>query len=503
MQHPHLGRHDLPAYLPSATRAGFVVTTLSLACGMLVVLGGCGGGSNAASAGVGSVPDTTVGVLSGLPDDPRSVGAQQAEAAAMVKMSLAAHGDDPRRRRTIPRLNRDDPLVAGSAGSGFTPVAAAPAPAVPMTPAPTPPIAPSPAPSIVPTSGPISAPAPAPMPAPSPPPSPVPAPIPAPVSAPAPAPAPAPVNRESVAVDSAKMPARAEGFSDLRVRPTAEVAPDSDIGAFRTTCWYSHMGYDDPIVYPGQPGRGHLHTFFGNTQVTASTTADSLRHSGNSTCRGGTVNRSSYWVPTIIDTSTGTPIAPVGGNFYYKRGYEVSTTAIISAPPAGLRMITGDASGRTTTGGPYAFHCTGPTGTLASSNVQIPVCPAGSTELQVVLTFPNCWDGKNLDAPDHKSHMSYVVQDQSPPFEKHCPLTHPVPIPVIQFNIWHVLGSSGTANWRLSSDLYDAKLPAGYSMHGDWFNGWDQPSAAAWAQSCINRRKDCHSHLLGDGREMY
>jgi Domain of unknown function (DUF1996) len=31
-----------------------------------------------------------------------------------------------------------------------------------------------------------------------------------------------------------------------------------------SNCPFSHTSTDDPIVYPGQPGRSHAHTFFGN-----------------------------------------------------------------------------------------------------------------------------------------------------------------------------------------------------------------------------------------------
>jgi len=26
---------------------------------------------------------------------------------------------------------------------------------------------------------------------------------------------------------------------------------------------------------------------------------------------------------------------------------------------------------------------------------------------RVTVTFPSCWDGKNLDSPDHRSHVAY------------------------------------------------------------------------------------------------
>ncbi|WP_309624448.1 DUF1996 domain-containing protein [Methylibium sp.] len=54
-------------------------------------------------------------------------------------------------------------------------------------------------------------------------------------------------------------------------------------------------------------------------------------------------------------------------------------------------------------------------------------------ELWQGVFFPQCWDGKNLDSPDHKSHMAY-------PSDGGCPRSHPVALP----------------------------------SHGDWWNGWKQ-----------------------------
>ncbi len=35
-------------------------------------------------------------------------------------------------------------------------------------------------------------------------------------------------------------------------------------GAIRVSCHANHFNFDDPIVYPGQSGKAHLHMFFGN-----------------------------------------------------------------------------------------------------------------------------------------------------------------------------------------------------------------------------------------------
>ena len=313
-----------------------------------------------------------------------------------------------------------------------------------------------------------------------------------------------PVMNGGITIDASNLPLGIAGYAFDRVQPTTEVAPVSDIGAFRTSCAYSHMGFDDPIVYPGQPGASHLHTFFGNSLTSAATTAESLRSTGNSTCRGGTVNRSAYWVPTMIDTTTGRPVVPDNAQIYYKRGYQVSTSTPIKAMPTGLRMIAGNPTNTTPVAVGYRFRCQGgPNNSNDQYGTSIPSCDAGAQMVQEIF-FPQCWDGRNLDAPDHKSHMSYPVQLSQSPFTWSCPASHPVVLPQVAFNVAYTVPSPGAAKaWRLASDMYDRSLPAGYSSHGDWFNGWNVEVSDAWARACVDARRDCHSHLIGDGREMY
>ncbi|MFL6664645.1 MAG: DUF1996 domain-containing protein [Rhizobacter sp.] len=305
-------------------------------------------------------------------------------------------------------------------------------------------------------------------------------------------------------IDRARLAEPAAGAPNERIRAAAAAAEPSDIGAFRTICAYSHMAFDDPIVYPGEPGKSHLHVFFGNTGTNAYSTATSLAKSGNSTCLGGIANRSAYWVPATIDTRTGTPLVPGNANLYYKNGYNGIGPSQVRPLPAGLRMIAGDATNSTDVwkngkekwhGSPYQFKCIGNIPDYMASQ-EIPNCPVG-TSLWEVVTFPQCWDGRRLDSPDHKSHMSYAVN-------RRCPDTHPVPVPEITFNIiYPVREKDATLHWRLASDMYDPSLPGGRSMHADWFDGWSQPVKEAWVKGCNQAQRDCHSFLLGDGRELY
>lgn len=296
--------------------------------------------------------------------------------------------------------------------------------------------------------------------------------------------------------DSTRIPPRAAGYSTERIRSTSEVPRASDgTGAFRTVCDYSHMASDDPLLYPGQPGRSHLHVFFGNTGANASSTPDSIANSGNSTCRGGTVNRTAYWVPAMIDTRDGTPLRPAESHFYYKTGYLGVVPSRVQSIPPKLRMIAGDMSNASPSG-PFSYTCHTSTSTSRNS-FSIPNCPVGG-EIQQHIVFPQCWDGVNLDSPDHKSHMAYATAGRG------CPASHPVPLPEITYNIvYPVTEANAPLHWRLSSDNYSASQPGGYSAHADWMNGWRADIMDAFVANCDRPAVDCASHLIGDGRAIY
>ncbi len=261
-------------------------------------------------------------------------------------------------------------------------------------------------------------------------------------------------------------------------------------------------------MFPGQPGVSHLHTYFGNTGVDAFSTVDSIANSGGSTNAGGTANRSSYWVPSMIDTGNGRPQVPKSGIVYYKGSYEFDIGPLVVPPPAGLRMVSGNAKNTDPAKTGARYICYGPAGenpgwsSTITAAVAKGTCKTGGT-MQMEVPFPFCWDGVNLDSPNHASHMSFAVQDQSPPFAKHCPATHPVVLPVIALMASYAIpDDAAVSRWRLSSDM-DAALPAGISGHGDYWFGWDKGIAEAWTNGCIKAKRDCHADVIGDGRTLF
>lgn len=103
-------------------------------------------------------------------------------------------------------------------------------------------------------------------------------------------------------------------------------------------CSISHRNNDDPIVFPGQPGRSHNHTFIGNSTVNAWATPASLR--GGPTSCSDPGDSSGYWIPSLfVGRKAVRPHAAIV--FYVKRATEKLSTL-----PRGLVMIAGNAAAR-------------------------------------------------------------------------------------------------------------------------------------------------------------
>ena len=138
-----------------------------------------------------------------------------------------------------------------------------------------------------------------------------------------------------------------------------------------------------------------------------------------------------YWVPTLFDPA-GHAVEPVRTVIYYRR----RTVQPAAAFPAGLRMIAGDAHATEPQLGVASWDC-GFSGSYTRTPY-IPTCPPGRrTMLALHVAFPNCWNGRDLDSADHRSHMAYGELGL-------CPPSHPVEVPTINLNLrYPVRGGPG------------------------------------------------------------
>jgi hypothetical protein len=219
---------------------------------------------------------------------------------------------------------------------------------------------------------------------------------------------------------------------------------------FALGCGFSHRNNDDPIVFAGQPGRSHNHTFVGNRFVDAESTPGSLL-GGTTTCEN-TADSSAYWFPTLyIGDDAVHPLTSIV--YYVKR-----TVENVAPMPAGLKMVAGNADARTRQPkATVAWSCGGVGG--KPRYYAIRACNHDRL-LQLQVNFPNCWNGRTLDSPDHKRHMAYARDGR-------CPASHPTAVPTIALI---VLYPPMPADARVSS----GKLGA----HADFINGWDQNAFA-------------------------
>jgi hypothetical protein len=283
------------------------------------------------------------------------------------------------------------------------------------------------------------------------------------------------VKGPGVSYDRSRIPAGYPGSGDLRVTRTGAM-PGTGVGAFRQVCQYSHMLPEDPILLPGKANASPLMVFAGNTAAGASSTAATIAGSGDGTCWGGIADRSAYWTTAVIDTRTGTPVAPTEFSIRYSANYPRRDQ--VQTMPAGLRLLANQAT----------WGCWD--GTLTTYD-RPPICPRNAP-LVLNIWFPRCWDGTRLDSPDHRSHVTY-------PAGSTCPADHPVPIPQLEYHVLYVTPTDGGLSaWRLSNDTTVGGGPVlGY---GGFLEGWSPQIRQTWTDDCVRIAAICESHLLGDGR---
>jgi hypothetical protein len=237
---------------------------------------------------------------------------------------------------------------------------------------------------------------------------------------------------------------------------------------FISACGFSHRAPDDPIVFPGRPGASHDHSFVGNRTTNASSTLASLLASGTS-CRNRPADTAGYWMPTLFVGSQA--VAPLGATIYYRR----KATRHVQAFPPGLRMIAGDATATAPQPLRVTFwNCGAFVGVPPQSSP--PSCPAvRGSMLRLHVNFPSCWDGRNLDSSNHKSHLAYPVRGR-------CPTGYPVSVPAISLIYrYPTLGGA------------DVSLASGgvYSAHADFFNAWNQDALQRLVDDCLNALRHC------------
>lgn len=232
----------------------------------------------------------------------------------------------------------------------------------------------------------------------------------------------------------------------------------------------------DPIVNPGTYG-GHVHDVFGGSGFSENYDYNQLIQSQCTTMEV-TKDFSNYWVPAMyyVDPNTGSyTLMKSTMNIYYLIRPGPNNDKI-QPFPQGLRMVAGDNERGT-------YNSSDPTNQAVSyvcldynnnhqgdpdwaerPNFFDHQCPDG---MRAQVFFPSCWDGKNLDSADHKSHMSYPIGAYN---DGYCPDSHPVHLISLFYELFVPTNNypyNGAGTWSFSNGD-----TVGYRYHGDFAMGW-------------------------------
>ncbi|KAF2651691.1 hypothetical protein K491DRAFT_606375 [Lophiostoma macrostomum CBS 122681] len=252
----------------------------------------------------------------------------------------------------------------------------------------------------------------------------------------------------------------------------------------------------DPLVNPGMVGTPHVHQIIGGNGFRADMPPVEYDLPGHSNCTSCTFSEdfSNYWTAALYYRGRNGTFKRVqqfengglrqrgGMTVYYIAPYD-GVSNVTAFKPASLsrsgnptlRSTAGESRGichRCFEGADFTpfggAPCTGNDTTSLPNHF----CPGG---IRTQVTFPTCWDGVNLDSPDHQSHVAYATI----PFEPYadpCPDTHPVHLPQLMYEV--MFDSRPYNNKSLWPE--DGSQPFVFSMgdatghgnHGDYMFGW-------------------------------
>ncbi|KAL8288299.1 hypothetical protein RB601_004632 [Gaeumannomyces tritici] len=252
----------------------------------------------------------------------------------------------------------------------------------------------------------------------------------------------------------------------------------------------------DPLVNPGAVPSPHMHQIVGGNSFNASMAPVDHDPSKVSSCTSCTYSEdfSNYWTANVYFRARNGSFKRVpqvsnlglnvkgGITVYYIRGYQ--SAARVSSFKPGFRMLVGDPLNKSPTAQQrqLCFRCEanmqqnpfGGAPCSGSDTKEFPKQPCGGG-WRVSIHFPSCWDGKNLDSPNHRDHVAYPERGT---FESGgaCPSSHPVKVPQLMYEVmWDTRAFNNKADWPIDGSqpfFWSNGERTGLGNHGDYVFGW-------------------------------
>lgn len=279
----------------------------------------------------------------------------------------------------------------------------------------------------------------------------------------------------------------------------------------------------DPIMDPGVVS-DHAHTIHGGGNFAMDATPEDLMGSNCTSCEV-TQDMSAYWTPSLhfmYSNGSSVIVPQVGGMLAYYLLYPDSSdpNGNITAFPKGFQMIAGDKRLRNFTWPvpdppksdwsgdqesqfalqqkALGFNCLNYAATAEASLYRhfLPDkayldanCLDG---IRLELMFPSCWNGKDLDSDDHRSHVAYPSQVMTGT----CPEGYETKLVSLFFEtIWNTYAFAGVdGEFMLSTGD-----PTGFGYHGDFMMGWESEDFLQQAvDTCTNASGEIQDCALFD-----
>lgn len=241
----------------------------------------------------------------------------------------------------------------------------------------------------------------------------------------------------------------------------------------------------DPIVHHGEPvGGGHQHQFFGSggfllmDNPNDATLDDFL---GASTLCDNPGDTAGYWSPTLTDVTTGQVVGVNQFTAYYRAASGANQGAA-QPIPQGTRLVAHV----------YNWTCGQKAGARSAPIDHIPDCRGLSGKPGLTLTshivFPSCMEPGFV--PNHPADEVGDTQDSAHfayPVKKKCPAGFETPVTQLKETVQYAY-TGDPANLVLSSDEHDG-VTGGRSLHGDFFQAWDDTAFQSMLSTCVTSAK--------------
>jgi len=269
-----------------------------------------------------------------------------------------------------------------------------------------------------------------------------------------------------------------------------------DGDTFTVNCVPLTIQRSDPLVYPGVAS-AHVHAIAGGNAFSRSMSGMYAANDATATTCNKALDHSNYWVPQLYHYANGqySMVKYAGSAHYYQKracNYAPGITScdksiVPLAFPYGFRMIAGDPYRRTQNNTDFAQKAIDIMCMYDGGSFEAPGFPTRPCQqIRAQVYFPSCWDGVNLDTPNHMSHVAYpAIGDFNGGV---CPKSHPVALFSLFYEFFFETGTYGSDITHFAFANGDN---TGYGYHGDFIMGWTNRTLLQTAHRDCITSADC------------